>query len=527
MTRQRIAKLLHESVYKVIRRGSPLPTVEEFLELPLGGLLPESSPRDWPEFWKEALTAVIEERFAREGYRIDDLHSRIFLRWNRKMRSVRDWIAERIMPLVLAILLLAGALAARAEAQAAPATARIAAPVPTASPVSPVATPSPLAGVSLDGSDAFLEITPLERSGAGGFDRNIRVEFRNDRRWRVEVPAQIAADPANYRLTSDCEPGEAVAVERAVWRGVRDREGFTTGVVLYGPFDEECTYTLMIAMAGVEAGPIEVAPLEPDPPSLRSGFVRFVRFVDQHISGTIDLRTLDSDENRVGVDLRSQLDFPVVRQRLWADALHFQLVVDGLLAFDRGARQAHNALEVQCQGSWLRHYRPWPAWWGRHIHALGIQLAPLGFEGDQNFDVLDYTAGPAVTFSLPLVDPVLLTWHKLIAMPRGFLPPTIRIGYTYLHRVRHGDARPVPDRERLDVELVMLAPLLRPLDIEVRYRYYHDLRNAAEESILELAWKWYVADDTRTAVLLKLVHGALPPEFRDVNMVGIGFALRL
>ena len=164
---------------------------------------------------------------------------------------------------------------------------------------------------------------------------------------------------------------------------------------------------------------------------------------------------------------------------------------------------------------------------GRHVHAIGLQFAPLGFESDQDFDVLDYTFGPAATFSLPLLDPILLTWHKLIAMPRGFLPPVVRIGYTYLHRVRHGGARQLPDRERLDVELVALAPLLRPLDLEVRYRLYYDLKKRKEESILELSWKWYVTDDTRTAVLLKLVHGALPPAFRDVDMVGIGFALRL
>ncbi len=524
MTRARVAQLLHEAVYKVVRRGASPPTVEEFLDLPLSGLLPESSPRDWPEFWKEALTAVIEETFAREGYRIDDLHSRIFLRWNRKMRSVRDWIADRLMPLVLAVLLLAGWLAPSTDAlEAGPSSA------PASDTAFPVAgTPdlaARLTGLDLSGSDAFLEATPLERPAAQAFSRDIRVAFRTERRHRVELPVAIATNPAYYDLESTCAPGEKVPIERVVWRGVRDQEDATTGVVLYGRFEPDCAYRLTLMMPGIAAVPIEVAPSEQDLPVVRKGFVRFVRLVDQHLSGTLDLRTLDTEENRVGVDLRSQLDFPVVRRRLGADAMHIQVVADGMLAFDREAHRAHNALELKLQWSWLRHYAL--AGFGEHVHALGLQLAPLGFESDQDFDVLDYTFAPALTFSLPILDPILLTWHRWVDMPRGFLPPTVRVGYTYLHRVRHGDAREVPDRERLDAEVVALVPLLRPLDLEARYRFFYDLETEEDEAILELAWKWHVAEDTRTAVLLKLVHGALPPAFRDVDMVGIGFALRL
>lgn len=534
MTRQRVAELLREAVYKVVRRGAPPPALEEFLELPLSGLLPESSPRDWPEFWKEALTAVIEETFEREGYRIDDLHARIFLRWNRKMRSVRDWIADRLMPLVLAILLLAGGLAPGAKARDASAHGTrdsLAGVVGAATPDTrdpDASTPDLLArltGLDLDGSEAFLEATPLERPAAEDFSRDIRVAFRNGRRHRVEVPISIATDPAYYHLEADCAEQGPVPIERVVWRGVRDEAGSTTGVVLYGRFESDCDYRLTLTFPGVAAAVIEVAPSEQDLPSVRKGFVRFVRVIDQHLSGTVDLRTLDAEENRVGVDLRSQLDFPVVRRRFGADAMHVQIVADGMLAFDREARRAHNALELKVQWSWLRHDGPFGI--GDHIHAIGLQLAPLGFESDQDFDVLDYTFAPALTVSVPILDPILLTWHRWIDMPRGFLPPTVRVAYTYLHRVRRGDAREVPDRERLDAELVALVPLLRPLDLEARYRFFYDLDARQEESILELAWKWYVADDTRTAVLLKLVHGALPPAFRDVDMVGIGFALRL
>ncbi|MFH1143895.1 MAG: hypothetical protein V1774_05060 [Candidatus Eisenbacteria bacterium] len=512
MTRERVGQLLEEAVYRVVRRNPPLPSLNEFLDLPLRGLLPESSPRDWPEFWKETLTATIDETFRREGYFIDGLSAKIFLRWNRKMRSVRDWMAERLMPLH------------RDEAPRAPSSPGMILLALLTALSCPLAA---WAAANLAGTTAVLEPTPLERPASGEFAHDIRLAYKSDQGRAVEVPIASACDTAYYALRCDSLPDRPVPIAGIVWRGVARREGHTTGAVLYGRFAAGCRCTLTISLPGFPVARIPVSPAEDDLSGPGKGLVRFVRFIDRHVSGTLDLRTLEEEPNRVGVDLQALVDFPVWRRRLLADAVHCQFEIDGLLAFDREAKRAHNALKTGFCLTWLKHYTPRPAWLGRHVHALGVQLAPIGFESDQNFDVVDYTVGPALTFSLPMVDPLLLAWHRLIEMPRGFLPPTVRIGYTYLHRIRHEEAPRLDDRRRVDAEVVALAPLLRPLDLEARYRIYYDLDTREEDALIELSWKWYVTDDTRTAVLLKLVHGALPPAFREADLVGVGFALGL
>jgi len=546
MTRDRVAQLLHEAVYRVIRRAPPLPTVERFLELPLRGLLPGSSPRAWPGFWKEALTESIAAVFHDEGYQVDELDARIFLRWNRKMRSIRDWIAERVMPLPPAREQATadetgeagnGALSAKTAARPGSPARRPASTGASSVPVlilavllggfSILAAPAGARGAtSLAGSRAVFERTPLTRAESASFDYDIRLAFKTPSGRAVDVPVDAVCDPTRYDLRSDCAPAEPVPVDRIVWRGAGRREGHATGAILYGDFDPACAYALTIAFPGCEALHLDAVPCAGDSVRLETGFVRFVRFVDQHVSGSLDLRTLEDEEDRVGVDLQAQVDFPVLRGRFLADAIDCQIVADGMLAVDRQAERAHNALAVDLSLTWLKRYVLRPGWLGRHAHVVGFQLAPLGIEGDQNLKEIDYTVGPAVTFSLPFLDPPLLAWHRLIEMPRGFLPPTARIGYTWLHRVRPDAQRP-PDRSRLDLELVALAPLLRPLDLEARYRVYHDLDEGKTEDLLELSWKWYVADDTRTAVLLKLVHGALPPAFREADLIGVGFALGL
>jgi len=70
--------------------------MEEFLDLPLRGVLPQSSRA--PGLLLEGCADGDDRHgLSPEGYWIDGLDTRIFLRWNRKMRSIRDWIAERLM----------------------------------------------------------------------------------------------------------------------------------------------------------------------------------------------------------------------------------------------------------------------------------------------------------------------------------------------------------------------------------------------------------------------------------------------
>ena len=99
MTRRRVTEILYTAVYMVVRRGGPMPSLEEFLSMRIGNLLPESSPSDWPTFWEEVLVSVMEDLFAREGIRIDGLTPRIFSRSNKKMKTIRDWLADHAMPI--------------------------------------------------------------------------------------------------------------------------------------------------------------------------------------------------------------------------------------------------------------------------------------------------------------------------------------------------------------------------------------------------------------------------------------------
>jgi hypothetical protein len=529
MTSRRVAQILYTAVYMVIRRSHPLPTVEEFLDTRVGDVLSEAAPDDWPSFWKETLTVVLEDLFRREGYRIDGLSPTLFQRKNRKMRSIRDWIARRVM------------LRNGPEN-----TKRKRGPSGGTSSGGPAGPPLPgmlslilavclgiLGAIGLTPSaagaatTAVLEHTPGDRPEASRFHYDILLSFKSQAGRTVELPYDLILDPSRYDLRSSGNPEEPVLIERVVWRGVGKKEGHSIGAVLYADLDPECGYTLHLSLPRLSSDAIEVERAEDTARAPSSGFVRFVRFIDRHASGTLDLRTLEDETDRVGLDFRAQLGFPVLRHKLLADAIRCRLSADGMLSVYKSAKHAHNALDIDLSLSWLKTYTlPGPRPDTRLVHAVGLQLSPAGIESDQNFHIVDYTAAPAITFSIPFLDWPLLCWHRLIEMPRGFLPPTARVAYTFVHRIRD-DGPNLPDRQRIDAEVTAVAPLLRRLDLTARYRIFYDLDSGDREEISELSWKWYVASDTRTAVLLKLVHGALPPLFNHADMVGVGCEIGL
>ncbi|MCK4304955.1 MAG: hypothetical protein KAY24_12025, partial [Candidatus Eisenbacteria sp.] len=203
------------------------------------------------------------------------------------------------------------------------------------------------------------------------------------------------------------------------------------------------------------------------------------------------------------------------------------LEANGMLSVHKDSWHALNAVDMALSTSWLKTYTvPAPSGGRHHAHGLGFQLLPIGFESDRNFHTVDYTAGPRLTFSVPFLDWPLLLWHDVIDMPRGFLPPTVGLGYTFVHRVRD-EGPEADDRHRVDGDLAAVAPILRPLDLAARYRFFYDLNSEEWEALWELSWRWHLEEDTRTAVLVKFVHGALPPLFYNVEMVGLGFELEL
>jgi hypothetical protein len=521
MTIQRVTRILYTAVYFVVRRNPPLPSIDEFLDTRIKDLFVDPAPSDWPAFWRETLTASLEDLFRREGCRIDGLAPEYFENRNRRMRSIRDRIAKAIMPLEPPARRKPAARAGRLPlvvlAVAASAALTLAGSADIALGAAAPAADAP----------AMLEPTPADRPEAGDYRYDIVVAFVDAAGHAVAVPVDLALDRSRYELRSSCQPEAPVVIERAVWRGVGEREGCTIGAVLYAALAPECDYTLMLRLPGVTGRRIRVARSPDLAGAATDGFVRFVRFVDRRLTGTLDLRTLEGEENRVGLDLRARLDIPVVRERLFADAIRCGAGVDGMLAVAKRPLRAHNALAGDFTLSALKTYAlPGPARGSRYLHAIGLQLSPIGFESDQDFRRVDYTLGPAVTFSAPFLDWPLLFWHRLIELPRGFLPPTMRAGFTYVHRVRAGDS-PLPDRRRIDLELVAVAPILRPLDLLLRQRVYHDLESRRRMSNVELTWRWYVGSATRTAVLLKLVHGALPPLFQEADVASLGFQVGL
>jgi len=99
MTIERVSQILYRSVYLVVRRAPPLPTVDEFLDTRVKDVLADPAPADWPSFWRETLTSILEDQFRQEGCLVDGLAPEYFENRNRKMRSIRDRIADGIMPL--------------------------------------------------------------------------------------------------------------------------------------------------------------------------------------------------------------------------------------------------------------------------------------------------------------------------------------------------------------------------------------------------------------------------------------------
>ncbi len=521
MTIQRVTQILYAAVYFIVRRNPPLPSTEEFLDTRIKDLFVDPAPSDWPGFWRETLTVALEDLFRREGCRVDGLAPEYFENRNRRMRSIRNRIAKAIMPLEAPARRRSGPSAGRLPLTV---LALIASTALALAVSAGIALGAPVAAGD---APATLEATPADRPEAGDYRYDIVVAFMDTACHPVEVPQDLAREPSRYELRSSCQPESPVTIERAVWRGVGEREGCTIGAVLYAALAPACDYTLWIRLPGVTARRLRVARCADLAGAADNGFVRFVRFVDRRLTGTLDLRTLASEDDRVGLDLRARLDIPVVREKLFVDAIRCGAGVDGMLAVRKRPLRAHNALAGDLTFSALKTYAlPGPARGSRYVHAIGLQLSPIGFESDQDFRRVDYTLGPAVTFSIPFLDWPLLYWHRLIELPRGFLPPTARAGFTYVHRVRAGDS-PVPDRRRIDLEIVAVAPILRPLDLLLRQRVYHDLESRRRTSNIELTWRWYVGPATRTAVLLKLVHGALPPLFQQADIASLGFQVGL
>ncbi|MCK4305678.1 MAG: hypothetical protein KAY24_15680, partial [Candidatus Eisenbacteria sp.] len=322
MTRKRLAQLLYRATYMVIRRGSTLPSVEEFLDLHLGNVLAEAAPSDWPSFWEETLTIVVEDMLRREGYRIDELEPKLFARKNRSMRTVLDWMAERIMPLKTP---------AGRTARATPAPKPKLRSKARGRPGSPgshllILLTFTIASLLLLGcppaaaSEALLERTPYTRIEAAEFSYEIAVSFKDKRNQTVEIPLELVLDPTRYDLRPSSNPEQLVQIRRVVWRGVGDTEGHTIGALLFAKLDPDCSYTLRLSFPSLPPEPIEVEIADDAQPHPSSGFVRFVRFVDRHVWGTCDLRTLEGNKNTVGVDFRVRIGFPVARRKLLADA---------------------------------------------------------------------------------------------------------------------------------------------------------------------------------------------------------------
>ncbi len=374
---------------------------------------------------------------------------------------------------------------------------------------------------------ARLERTPPERPSSALYERDIVVRFKDEMGRRVEVDVQRALRPSAYDLRADCDPEQPVTIERVVWLGVGDKEGTTTGVVLYGDFRDECTYTLRVFLPSVSAAAIEVEPLAaPREPGF--GFRRIAGFFDRYTTGTLDARTLEGEGARVGFDFRLRMDFPVVHDALGADALRCRFAAAGTISMYKSGMHPHNAVSAQFSFSWLKYYLlPGLGKNNSGVHALGLRLAPLGVETDRNMDKVDLTLGPSVVFSVPYAHWPLLAWASVAGIERGILPFTVEVSYKYVRRVRKGGMRSVPDRRRLDVEAVGRLPLLRRLDLLVRLKAYYDVGRSARHELLDLTWRWYLDESGKAAMIVKALHGALPPEFGDAETVGLGFAVGL
>ncbi len=517
MNRARVAELLHTAVYQVLRHSPPLPAVEAFLAMPLGSVLTEGAPGEWPSFWEEVLVATLKDLFRREGFRIDRLSTDLFAQRERTLLEIRDWIADHLMPLTvppggggpaepphsarrLSLLIVLCALACHV-------------------PVTFAASPSSSA------MTAILEETPGERPEGAIYHHDILIEFGSADRKRIELPVAMIVGRERYAIHSTCDPEQPVWIDRIYPYGVGERDSFFVGAVLYADLDPACQYLVRVSMPGQEQVEIEVGrPAETEAPR---GFGRLTSFIDRHASGTIDVRTLADRADRVGLDVRAAVDFPAHQPTPLADAIRCRLSANGMFTVREAPHDAPDGIDLGVTMSWLKRYMLPGPWRGlRQVHAVGLQFTPLGLECDQRWDLIDYKLTPAVTFSVPFVDWPLQLWSRAIALQRGFTPPTVRVGYAYLRRLKPHDA-PEPDFQRIDLEVCAIVPVLRRLDLVLRRQVHHDLEQETRREMTELSWKWYVDAKGAVGMLLKFVHGSLPPAYRDADMVGVGFSVGL
>ena len=138
------------------------------------------------------------------------------------------------------------------------------------------------------------------------------------------------------------------------------------------------------------------------------------------------------------------------------------------------------------------------------IYPVGLRFSG-GYEADESLDVR-YAVGKAqFATALPIVDDILLGWHKLFNVDVPFAPPIAAIGFV---RSRAQDSTR-EDLNRWEAEIKWTAPVTTHLDLKIAYRLF-DIRGDGKgcQRLFEAGFIYYVDESRTGGVTMAFEEGA-------------------
>ncbi len=159
------------------------------------------------------------------------------------------------------------------------------------------------------------------------------------------------------------------------------------------------------------------------------------------------------------------------------------------------------------------------------VNAVGIHAKPLEVECTAKFDTVDYAGKIYGVASVPLIfDRLVLWWHRVSAVQKGFLPPTVYAGVTVTSNLTGKDTSET--NLRYDFGWIFNFPIFSNVYLRARQRFFyakdeHEKRNLYD--LLELSWERSVSQGA--SLIVKYANGSLPPTLRRKENVSLGFSI--
>jgi len=298
------------------------------------------------------------------------------------------------------------------------------------------------------------------------------------------------------------------------------------GVILNGPFEPNTSYCVQIGGMGDDAVEVVVQQL-----AVTEGEGSFL-FSDLSRFGALSLEPL-AGENTDGFGFAFDAKVRVHDLFKLGDTdVKGLLQVEGEVASetedDTGERNFDQTIRGAAEVTYRfhRYYLDVPGDDGiRQLHSLSLHLKPAGFEADQGFDLVDYTATALLTGTVPYTERPGY-WFRT---NMDFRPMQFALGYTYAQDVDKDSSgnRTFAPTSRFDSEVVWRVPLADSLRVLVRWKGFYDLENDDSKDRFLGKLEYFLDSKKTQALTLSYKDGGDAPTFTDEKAIRVGFDIKL